>query len=165
MDLSRRQLDAIARLLTRLYRISPDAALRDAHKIGRALELAGTVAPPRWRCEHLCMAYRNPAFALAILALGLTGLMVYLTWDHIGCAPPATAGCSAEPLPVISWPGVIVAAWIALPPIWFFVELYFRDGGAADREMLKTYHDYARAIWVALAVVLAALYGLALKPP
>jgi len=33
-------------------------------------------------------------------------------------------------------------------------------GGAADREMLKVYHDHARRIWLALA----ALYGLALKP-
>jgi hypothetical protein len=163
LNLTRRQLDAVAQLLSRRYRIPRHEALRDAHEIGVALEAAGTSAPPRWRFEHLRVAYRNPAFVLAILAVGLTGLMVWLTWDHIGCGPrDAASSCAA--LPVLSWPGLLVALWIALPPIWFFIELYLRDGGPADREMLKTYHDYARTIWLALAAVLAALYGLALKP-
>ena len=91
--------------------------------------------------------------------------MVHLTWDQIGSAPEVAGGaCAAPPLPVISWPGLLVALWIVLPPIWFFVELYLRDGGETDRALLKTYHDYARTIWLALAAVLAALYGLALKP-
>jgi hypothetical protein len=173
VNLTRRQLEAVARLLSRRYGAPPAAALREAHRIGRALELAGASAPPRWRCQQLRVAYRNPAFIFALLALGVTGLMVWLTWDQIACAsapasttaPGAAAGaCSAQPLPVISWPGLLVALWIVLPPIWFFLELYLRDGGADDREMLKTYHDYARTIWLALAAVLAALYGLALKP-
>jgi hypothetical protein len=42
-----------------------------------------------------------------------------------------------------------------------FVELYFRDGGAADREMLKTL-SRLRANDLA---VFAARYGLALEPP
>jgi hypothetical protein len=68
----------------------------------------------------------------------VTVLMIFLTRDHIGCGSPSQA-CTG--LPVISWPGLLVALWIALPPIWFFIELYLRDGGPADREMLKTYHD------------------------
>ncbi len=165
MDLTRRQLDAIALVLSTRLGVPAQVALREAHEIGRALDQAGAPAAPRWRWEHLLVAYRNPACILAILALGLTALMVRLTWDHIGCAPAVAGGaCTAQPLPVISWPGLLVALWIVLPPVWFFVELYLRDGGEDDRAMLKTYHDYARTIWLALAAVLAALYGLALKP-
>jgi hypothetical protein len=53
VNLTRRQLEAIAYLLGRRYRIPEDQALGDAHEIGRALEAAETSAPPRWRFEHL----------------------------------------------------------------------------------------------------------------
>jgi hypothetical protein len=94
---------------------------------------------------------------LAILGILVTTAVVYLTWDYIDCAP-------GKCLPPLSLPGLLVAGWIVVPPVFFFLELYVRDGGEADRQMLKTYHDYARTIWLALGAVLAALYGLALKP-
>jgi hypothetical protein len=83
--------------------------------------------------------------------------VVYLTWDYIGCAP------GQRPRPPIL-PALLVAGWIVLPPVFFFLELYLRDGGEADRKMLKTYHNYARTIWLALGAVVATIYGLALKP-
>jgi hypothetical protein len=157
VELTRRQLNAIADLIAvRAPMVAADAS-RIADEIGQALEQTGLQAPPRWRWENLGVALRNPAFLLAVLGMLVTAAVVYMTWDYIGCAP-------GKCLPPLSLPGLLVAGWIVVPPVFFFLEVYLRDGGEADRQMLKTYHDYARTIWLALGAVLAALYGLALKP-
>jgi hypothetical protein len=157
VELTRLQLKAIADLIAARAPIVAADASRVADEIGQALEQTGIQAPPRWRWENLRVALRNPAFLLALLGILVTAGVVYLTWDYVGC----TAG---ECLPPLSLPGLLVAGWIVVPPVFFFIELYLRDGGEADRQMLKTYHDYARTIWLAIGAVLATLYGLAIKP-
>jgi hypothetical protein len=157
VELTRRQLKVIADVIDARCHLAPGLARDIADQIGHDLEQAGQQAPPRWRWENLRVALRNPAFLLALLGILVTAGVVYLTWDYVGC----TAG---ECLPPLSLPGLLVAGWIVVPPVFFFIELYLRDGGEADRQMLKTYHDYARTIWLAIGAVLATLYGLAIKP-
>jgi hypothetical protein len=157
VELTRRQLKTISDLIAARAPIVAADADRVADEIGQALEQTGRQAPPRWRWENLRVALRNPAFLLAILGILVTATVVHLTWDYIDCAP-------GKCLPPLSLPALLVAGWIVLPPVFFFIELYLRDGGETDRQMLKTYHDYARTVWLALGAVLAALYGLALKP-
>jgi hypothetical protein len=157
VELTRRQLNAIADLIEARRSDVTATAREIADEIGQVLEQTDERAPPRWRWQNLPIALGNPAFGLALLGILVTLAVVWLTWDYVGCA-------RGKCLPALSLPGLLVAGWIVLPPIFFFIELYLRDGGEADRQMLKTYHDYARTIWLALGAVLAALYGLALKP-
>jgi hypothetical protein len=157
VELTRRQLKVIPDVIDARCHPAPGVARYVADQIGQALEKTDLQAPPRWRWENLRIALNNLAFLLALVGVLVTIGVVYLTWDHIGCAP---GQCPRPPI----LPALLVAGWIVLPPVFFFLELYLRDGGEADREMLKTYHDYARTIWLALGAVLAAIYGLALKP-
>jgi hypothetical protein len=150
-------LNVIADLIGVRCKLAADKARKIADEIGQALEQTGLEAAPRCRWENLRIAVTNSASLLALLGILVTAAVLYLTWDYIGCVP-------GKCLPSLGLPGLLVAGWIVVPPGLLLIELYLRDGGEADRQMLKTYRDYARTIWLALGAVLAAIYGLALKP-
>ena len=60
----------------------------------------------------------------------------------------------------------IVAAWVLLPPVWFFCEWVFLCDGKNKDELdrIKHLHELARNIWLALVVVLVATFGIEWKP-
>ena len=54
--------------------------------------------------------------------------------------------------------GVVIGAWVVLPPLFFWVDWVFYT--TTDEESrAKHTHDLARNIWVALVLVLTALFG------
>jgi hypothetical protein len=64
-----------------------------------------------------------------------------------------------------SW---LLGLWVILPPIWFFVEFQFLHPNMADDlfelSRVKQAQDLGRNIWLAFAVVLAAIVGVKLPP-
>jgi cytochrome b561 len=61
----------------------------------------------------------------------------------------------------------VVAAWVLLPPVWFFFEwvVLCRDlKNKAERDRIKHLHELARNIWLGLVVVLALTFGIDWKP-
>jgi hypothetical protein len=78
-----------------------------------------------------------------------------------------------HPLPQASptdwWPYVVLGAWTLLPPIFFWVDwVCFRDRPPTlkheDKEEIIHTHDVSRNIWVALALILAALFHIDVLP-
>jgi hypothetical protein len=57
---------------------------------------------------------------------------------------------------------VIVGLWVLGPPIWFWVDWYYLTAGMGKErlEYISHLHDVGRNIWLALVVVLAALFGI-----
>jgi hypothetical protein len=57
---------------------------------------------------------------------------------------------------------VIVGLWTLLPPIWFWLEWYFSPHapGTPLWDSMTHGHEVSRNIWVALVVVLVAVFGL-----
>lgn len=58
---------------------------------------------------------------------------------------------------------VFVGMWVLGPPIWFFYEwvVLCRDlKDKEERDRIKHIHELARNIWIALVVVLVALFGI-----
>jgi hypothetical protein len=113
---------------------------------------------PEWNWRELRTAWKNPASAFAIGGLLLTAAILYVTLEQtlFGQAAPAD-----RRLPLL--PSLVVAGWLVLPPLYFFVELYFRGTSKEAREMVQTYQQAAQRIWLAVAAVLVALCGLSFK--
>ena len=57
---------------------------------------------------------------------------------------------------------VIVGCWVLLPPIWFWSEWVWvaPNISSEDRDRIKHLHDLTRNMWVALVVVLVALFDI-----
>jgi hypothetical protein len=56
--------------------------------------------------------------------------------------------------------GVIVAAWVIGPPIYFFIEWVFlyKESDEYPLEKFKYSQELARNIWLAVTAILVALY-------
>jgi hypothetical protein len=56
----------------------------------------------------------------------------------------------------------VVALWALMPPIRFWFEWVFLCRDLSDKELehVKHLHELSRNIWVALVIVLAALYDI-----
>ncbi len=64
------------------------------------------------------------------------------------------------------WGFVLLALWVAAPPVWFLTEYSFWPPiGAAEDERTRHMHDLSRNIWLALLAILAITMGLDLKLP
>lgn len=106
--------------------------------------------PPGWDFRHAGTAIRNPAFVLTAIGLVVTILLVYF----LGYQAVAASLAGKEVATAL------VAAWLIAPPIFFFVELYFRGQTKDARDQIKDYQEAALRIWLAVAAVLGGLYGL-----
>lgn len=55
---------------------------------------------------------------------------------------------------------VLVGVWVLLPPVWFWFEwvFYSSEQKELERSRVQHLHDLSRTIWLALVVVLAALF-------
>jgi len=82
---------------------------------------------------------------LALISLGIA-VTIRCIWPDVDKAPAGWQNFGA----------IMIAAWVLIPPVWFWTEWVFFSKGQ-DVERLKHTHDLARNIWVALVVVLAAL--------
>lgn len=117
-----------------------------------------TEQSPEWNWAALSVARRNPAFLVAIIGILVTAAILYVTFKQTVFVP---ADPKEQPLPLL--PSLVVAGWLVLPPLYFFVELYFRGTSKEAREMVQTYQQAAQRIWLAVAAVLVAFYGLSFK--
>jgi hypothetical protein len=64
--------------------------------------------------------------------------------------------CHLEP-----WGHIIVGGWVAIPPLYFLAEYIVLppDPGPQD-ERVRHMHDLGRNIWLALVVLLSAIFGI-----
>lgn len=108
---------------------------------------------PKWDWTHIGAAARNSGFYLAILAMFVSGYLIYSLGKESFRWPLSERGIQT----------CLVGFWLVAPPVWFFIELYFRGHNSEAREKIKPYHEAAQRIWLAVAAVLASLYGLSLK--
>jgi hypothetical protein len=55
---------------------------------------------------------------------------------------------------------VIVGLWVLGPPIWFWADWYYLTAGLKKEQLeyIAHLHDVGRNIWLALVIVLAALF-------
>lgn len=122
---------------------------RDAAELAALLRRKST----EWNWEHIKSARRNVGFYVTIVGVIISVCFVILL----------ETGGAIGPLDDKELQKLLVGVWLIAPPVWLFFELYFRGNDKAAREELKAYHEAAQRIWVAVAAVLAGLYGLSLK--
>jgi hypothetical protein len=61
----------------------------------------------------------------------------------------------------ISWGYPLVAAWVAIPPVYFLLEYVLLPPSAGfEDERVRHMHDLGRNIWLALVVLLANLLNI-----
>ena len=132
--------------------VPSDPSLADA--------LAGQLneKPPGWDWSLWRNAKNNLGFYVSAIGVLATVLMLYLTADDTLFVRKC-----AEQRILTRWPSIMVVLWLIVPPIYFFFELYFRGVNKEAREMIETYQQAAQRIWLAVAAVLIALYGLSFK--
>ena len=70
----------------------------------------------------------------------------------------------SEALPVVKF--AIVGFWVIVPPVYFWCDWHFlcRDIPQNKVDSVKHIHDLSRNIWVALVVILIALFDIDLRP-
>jgi hypothetical protein len=58
---------------------------------------------------------------------------------------------------------VVVALWVVGPPFWFWAEWSFFSHGLPEEDLedIKHSHELGRNVWLALVVLLTALFGIA----
>jgi len=150
--------DRLARAIQTFF---VEKGLAQANDTSLANELAERLKeqPPGWDWHALRAAMKNPGVHVAIIGIVLTGLMLYLTFEQslfVRGTP------ERQPLPIL--PSLVAIGWLVGPPLYFFIELYFRGTSREAREMVQTYQQAAQRIWLAVAAVLVALYELSFKP-
>jgi hypothetical protein len=62
----------------------------------------------------------------------------------------------------LAWNKIIVGLWVIIPPIWFWLEWTFFSFGLSRDELedLKHSQELSRNIWVAVVVLLTAIFGI-----
>jgi 4-amino-4-deoxy-L-arabinose transferase-like glycosyltransferase len=106
-------------------------------------------------CEKLLKRLsRDKVLSTMVLVSGLAAvvslwLAYHLRTDWCKCKDP--------------WGYVLLALWVAAPPIWFLTEYSFWPPVAAEDERVRHMHDLSRNIWLALVAILAITMGLDLK--
>lgn len=143
-----------------IHQFLVEKALAQPSNSSLADELASQLKEqsPGWDWGLWRSAKINPGFCIAIIGVIVTGIMVAVTTNEM----VLTNNCNNQKSSNIL-AAIIVVFWLIGPPIYFFFELYFRGVNKEAREMIESYQQAAQRIWLAVAAVLIALYGLSFK--
>ena len=103
----------------------------------------------------------HPGVALALIAVAVSAVTVF--WVYVGRQPNEMPNLDK----IDNWQGFILVMWVLGPPIYFFFEYLIKDirrMSETEMKRLEAYQERARNIWLALAAVLAFVFGLANFP-
>ena len=96
------------------------------------------------------------------------GISIILAAASLGWAVRLrTTGVAIEERKTPSY--VLLALWVLVPPVWFFVEFHYLHPGIHHRDAFELSRvmqsqDLARNIWLAFVVVLAVALGVKWPP-